>query len=229
MKSRHGRCVRLAMVLLVYALPVSSPAQQAIRGASDFPSIKLHEGAKDEGQFPKSDARLCLIGNPRTCFSLNPIRDKYGVTYFGLQPRAERVRLHSGGSLVLFSAYCGGGSGSAVRFALLRHEADGSLKDLLPLLTLSNQSDHALWDVPTVSVVPLLITADFIWEGMEAHYGSHFYQIRAYRYDPATDKYAQILEYQTGHQYRGFDNTSDDPFPLLKFERATILRKLAAR
>jgi hypothetical protein len=149
--------------------------------------------------------------------------------YFGLHPKAQRVPLTSGGSLVLFSANSGGGSGSSDRYALLRYERDGSLRDLLPAITLTNQSDHALWDVPTVSDMPLLVTADYLWGAMEAHYGSHYYEIRVYHYDPTTGKYAQILKYETGHQYRGFDNTSDDPFPLLKFERTTILRKLAAR
>jgi hypothetical protein len=96
------------------------------------------------------------------------------------------------------------------------------------VITLSNQSDHALWSVPTLSDMPLLVTADFIWEGMEAHYAPHFYEIRAYRYDRRIGTYAQILKYRTSRKYKGFDNL-DDPFPLLKFERATILRKLAAR
>lgn len=38
----------------------------------------------------------------------------------------------------------------------------------------------------------------------------------------------QILKYQTRRKYRGFDNF-DDPFPLLKYERASILQKLGAR
>ncbi|HWW22956.1 MAG TPA: hypothetical protein VNY78_03585 [Edaphobacter sp.] len=98
----------------------------------------------------------------------------------------------------------------------------------MPTLMLSNQSDHALWNVPTISDMPLLVTADFIWEGSEGHYGPHFYEIRAYRFSTRTGKYAQILKYQTSHKYRGFDNF-DDPFPLLKYEKSSILRKLGVR
>jgi hypothetical protein len=207
----------------------TSPAQQTALGILEFPKFRLYKGAADGPYFAASGARLCLGDDARTCFELHPIGHGDPESYFGLHPKAERIPLASGGSLVFFFANTGGGSGSTDRYALLQYERDGSLRDLLPAITLTNQSDHALWDVPTVSDMPLLVTADYLWGAMEAHYGAHFYEIRAYRYDPATGKYAQILKYETGHQYRGFDNTSDDPFPLLKFERATVLQKLAAR
>jgi hypothetical protein len=231
MRPKYRRYVTPLLTLAVCTIAAVSSAQTAVRTVSDFPPFRLHEGAKDEGGFPTSDAKLCIVVSSQTCFPLSPQRDKDDKDadfYFGLYPKAQRIPLRSGGSLVLFFADSGGGSGSSARFALLRYEPNGSLRDLLPTLMLSNQSDHALWNVPTISDMPLLVTADFIWEGSEGHYGPHFYEIRAYRFSTRTGKYAQILKYQTSHKYRGFDNF-DDPFPLLKYEKSSILRKLGVR
>jgi hypothetical protein len=218
-------------VLMLAACLVGSPspAQQAPPGVPEFPKFRLYKGAAYGPFFAASGARLCLSDDARTCFRLHSMGHGDVASDFGLYPKAQRVPLTSGGSLVLFFANSGGGSGSTDRYALLQYERDGSLRDLLPAITLTNQSDHALWDVPTVSPLPLFVTADVLWED-GAHYGPHYYEIRAYRYDPEIHKYAQILKYRTSRKYRGFDNSdSGYLFPLLKFERATILRKLAAR
>jgi hypothetical protein len=228
MRPKYRRYAARLLILVVCTIATVSCAQTTVRSVSDFPPFTVHEGAKDEGGFPTSDAKLCIVDSSQTCFSLSPQRglnDKDEDLYFGLYPKTQRIPLRSGGSLVLFFADCGGDSGSSARFALLRYERNGSLRDLLPTLMLSNQSDHALWDVSAASDMPLLVTADFIWEGLEGHYGSHFYEIRVYRYNTSTGKYAQVLKYQTSHKYRGFDNF-DDPFPLLKYEKSSILRKL---
>jgi hypothetical protein len=197
----------------------------------EFPRYKLIEGIKEDPYFATTGAQLCLADDLKTCFSLPPQKAKLNgeemVTQFGIMPEGQRVSIRAGGSLVLFFADSGGGSGSGARFALLRYRRDQPLYDLLPEIELSNQSDHALWDVPSVSPMPLLVTADLLWyDG--AHYGSHYYEIRAYRYKANIDKYEQILKYQTRRKYRGFDNF-DDPFPLLKYERASILQKLGVR
>jgi hypothetical protein len=216
-------------------LPISVSAAQASRTQSasemEFPRYKLIEGVKENPYFATTGAQLCLADGLKTCFRFSPqkteLNDEEMVTQFGLLPEGQRVSIRAGGSLVLFFADSGGGSGSADRFALLRYRRDQPLYDLLPEIELSNQSDHALWDIPRVSPMPLLMTADFLWEN-GAHYGSHHYEIRAYRYNADLDKYEQILKYQTKRKYRGFDNF-DDPFPLLRHERASILQKLGIR
>jgi len=219
-------------LFVLFQISVSVVWAQGIRrtNVGEFPRYKLIEGVKDGPYFAKTGAQLCLADSLKTCFSLSPQSESLSgeemVTQFGLMPEGQRVSICTGGSLVLFFADSGGGSGSAAKFALLRYHSDHPLYDLLPNLVLSNQSDHALWNIPSVSPMPLLITADFLWEG-GAHYGPHYYEIRAYRYNTKIDKYAQILKYRTSRKYRGFDNF-DNPFRLLKFERATILRKLAA-
>lgn len=182
--------LHLPFLLLISASAVW--AQETHRpDVSEFPRYKLIEGVKEDPYSTTTGAQLCLADGLKTCFSLSPQKETVNgeemTTQFGLMPEGQRVSIHGGGSLVLFSADSGGGSGSTDRFALLRYRRNYPLYDLLPEIELSNQSDHALWDVPSVSPMPLLATADFLWEG-GAHYGSHYYEIRAYRYNPNIDK-----------------------------------------
>ena len=89
---------------------------------------------------------------------------------------------------MLFNANCGGGSGSADRYVLLRSEPDGHFKNLLPEIIVTNQADVATSDLPTVSPLPVFVTADYLWGTMEAHYSSHFFEVRMYVYDGAADR-----------------------------------------
>jgi hypothetical protein len=221
--------LRLFVLLPILVSFVQAQRTHGAAGAMEFPRYKLIEGAKDGPYFAATGAQLCLADGLKTCFALSPQKAKFNgeemATQFGLMPEGQRISIRAGGSLVLFFADSGGGSDSGVKFALLRYRRDQPLYDLLPEIELSNQSDHALWDIPSLSPMPLLVTADFLWEGPEGHYGRHFYEIHTYRYNANIDKYEQILKYQTKRKYRGFDNF-DDPFPLLKYEKSSILRKL---
>src|SRR5450756_497353 len=197
-----SQCRRFIPLLMSMLLWIGHPLEGSEPAATtlEFPAYKIHPGHVERSNpyFPTTNARLCLVTGQRECFTLaSSVYAKHpdGDTFYGLLPKAMRVTLPSGGSLILFHANSGGGSGSSDRFVLLRYESDGHLNNLLPSLILSNQSDIALWDIPSVSSMPILATADFIWEGMEAHYGRHFYQIRAYRYDPRTERYRQVFKY----------------------------------
>lgn len=129
---------------------------------------------------------------------------------------------------MLFNANCGGGSGSADRYVLLRSEPDGHFKNLLPEIIVTNQADVATWNLPTVSLLPVFVTADYLWEGMEAHYSSHFFEIRIYVYDGAADRYKLRHEYRTAHKYPGIDNWEQAP-EVLERERGKIVEMLGAQ
>jgi hypothetical protein len=197
----------------------------------DFPKYRVYQGVIDEGNFPVSGARLCSTeGKPR-CFSLAHFgakSDEDSSSNFGLRARTQRLELDGGGSLVLFNANCGGGSGSADRYVLLRSEPDGHLKNLLPEIIVSNQADVAAWALPAVSPLPVFVTADFLWEGMEAHYSSHFFEIRMFVYDGATDRYILHRKYRTAHKYPGIDNWEQAP-EVLEREREKIVEMLGAK
>ncbi len=190
---------------------------------TEFPQYKVYQGVLDEDNFPISAARLCATeGRPR-CFTL--AHSGAEPDKFGLRAQSHRLKLDGGGSIVLFNANCGGGSGSADRYVLLRSEPDGHFKNLLPEITVSNQADVATWNLPTVSPLPVFVTADYLWGEMEAHYSSHFFEIRMYVYDGAADRYKLRHKYRTSHKYPGIDNWDQAP-EVLEKERGRIIEML---
>src|SRR5258708_5019261 len=71
---------------------------------------------------------------------------------FGLERKTERASVQGGGSLILFSAtFSGGGSGSLDELALLRYERDGTMRNLLPVVQVTEQGEHAIWQLPSIS------------------------------------------------------------------------------
>lgn len=196
-----------------------------------FPQYKVYQGILDEDNFPVSGARLCTTEGKSHCFTLahsGAKSDEDSWSYFGLRAKSQRLKLDGGGSIVLFNANCGGGSGSADRYVLLRSELDGHFKNLLPEIIVSNQADVATWDIPTASQLPVFVTADYLWEGMEAHYSSHFFEVRIYVYDGAADRYKLQHKYQTTHKYPGIDNWEQAP-EVLEKERGKIIEILRAK
>lgn len=189
----------------------------------EFPQYKVYQGALDEGNFPISSAQLCTTEGKAHCFTLSD--SGADPDYFGLRAKSQRLKLDGGGSIVLFNANCGGGSGSADKYVLLRSEPDGRLKNLLPGIVVSNQADVATWNLPTVSRLPIFVAADFLWEGMEAHYSSHHFEVQVYVYDEATDLYKLRVKYRTAHKYPGIDNWEQAP-EVLEGERGKIVEML---
>lgn len=183
----------------------------------EFPHYKVYQGILDEGNFPISGARLCTTEGKAHCFTLSD--SGADPDYFGLRAKSQRLKLDSGGSIVLFNANRGGGSGSSDKYVLLRSEPDGLLKNLLPEIVVSNQADVATWNLPAVSRLPIFITADYLWEGMEGHYSPHFFEVRMYVYDEATDRYKLRHKYRTAHKYPGIDNWEQAPEVLEREER----------
>jgi len=197
----------------------------------DFPRYRVYPGALDEDNQPISGARLCATeGKPR-CFTLAHAgigSDKDNWMYYGLRAKTQRLKLDGGGSLVLFNANCGGGSGSSDRYVLLRSEPDQSFKNLLPEIVVTNQADVAAWNLPTVSPMPVFLTADYLWGAMEGHYSSHFFEVRIYVYDPAMERYKLRHKYYTRHRYPGIDNWEQAP-EVLEKERGRIIEALRAK
>jgi hypothetical protein len=108
-----------------------------------------------------------------------------------------------------------------------RAEPNGQLKNLLPGVIVTNQADVAVWDLPTVSALPVFVTADFLWED-GGHYSPHFFEVRMYLYDPATDRYKLGHKYRTAHKYPGIDNW-DSPPEVLEKEWGRIIEVLGAQ
>jgi hypothetical protein len=212
-----------AMLLAVsYAQPLRQVRQ------IDFPSFKVLPGATDTDGFSTSGAKLCLLNAAGTCFQMPSHKEEASgsVTYeFGLDPIAEKHLLKDGGSLVLFSSqFSGGGSGTLDSLTILRFESDGKIVNLLPFVGITNQSDRAVWQIASVSNLPILVTADFYWMEGETHFSKHRYTVNAYRFDPGLDRYVKALSYRTSKKYPGLDEV--DRVDVLKTERGQILQRL---
>ena len=211
-----------AVVLAFCSLRILAQSADST-AVKEFPHYKVYQGLLNEDNFPISGARLCTTEDKTYCFTLSGTGA--APDYFGLRAKSQRLKLDSGGSIVLFNANCGGGSGSADKYVLLRYEPDGHLTNLLPRIVVSNQADVATWNLPTVSRLPVFITADFLWEGMEGHYSSHHFEVRVYIYDRTTDRYKLRQKYRTVQKYPGIDNWDQAP-EVLERERGEIVEML---
>jgi hypothetical protein len=77
--------------------------------------------------------------------------------------------------------------------------------------------------VPDASAYPILVHADFIWSEGESHFGRHYYDVEAWRFNPKLDKYSKAFSYRTARRYDGGDVT---PVHVLSSERQEILHHL---
>ena len=186
--------------------------------------------ADKDGCLPKTAARICL-GPAGTAHCYSPPSDKDYI--FGLEPKAEVVGRLNGKELTLFtSLFSGCGSGTLTSFALLTVK-DGEFVNLLPKVELTNQSEYKFWNLAQVSNLPVLVTADFIWDfesmkksnySQETHFAHHRYCIEAFVFDARSGRYIQKVRYETTKKYPGLGNV--DEIKVLSLERATIVAKL---
>jgi hypothetical protein len=192
-------------VCVVLTMPVAGKAQQTAAVVLQFPAYKVYPGKVDLDGLPTGAARLCLNAQPKHCYSLpNGRKDvQSGIEFkFGLEPKTERASVQGGGSLILFSStFSGGGSGTLDELALLRCERDGTMRNLLPVVQLTEQGDRAIWQLASVSPMPVLVTADYVWGDGESHFVQHIFEIRAYLYDLASQSYVEKMRYRTSRRY----------------------------
>jgi hypothetical protein len=177
----------------------------------------------DADGIPRTAAQLCIGSNAtRHCYA-PPTQ----APPFGLNPKTRSIRNASGTSLVLFTAESwAGGSGSLTILALL-DISDARLKNLLPELKVTNQSEYHLWNLPSISAMPVLVTADYVWADGETHFARHRYRVTSFVYDKQAGRYLQRDQYVTGKKYPGLD--AADEIKVLEPERASILAKLQRR
>ncbi|WP_188552229.1 hypothetical protein [Edaphobacter dinghuensis] len=197
-----------------------------------FPNFTVQKGQVDQDGFPISGAKLCISRRPGICYQMPSHTAMGNVTYeFGLDPHSERISAIEGNSWIFFSAmFSAGGSGTLTRFAMLRYEEDNggaSITNLLPYTGATDESEHAIWRISSVSKYPILVEADFIWGQGETHFDSpHFYTAETWTFDPKSDRYAKTLSYKTSKKYSGGDST---PIQVLESERRTILQRLQTK
>jgi hypothetical protein len=205
---------RFASTMLVCGLPLTLAAQYHL-----IPGPAGKDGCSGE-----KPARICLgAAGEAQCYA--PPNDKDFV--FGLDPKATPAGTLDGIPLTLFEAtFSGCGSGTLTHYSLLTVR-NGEFVDLLPKVELTNISEIRLWKLPALSALPVVVTADFIWDfkAGETHFDNHRYKIDAFLYDAATGMYLQKLDYETAKKYSSGDGL---PIQTLEAERTTILARLKA-
>jgi hypothetical protein len=202
----------LATLLLISTL---AHAQSHIR--SDF---RVEVPKCDEDGIPLKAARICF--SKTKCFA-PPTQNPP----FGLNPKAKEIKTSSGKRLVLFTAQSwGGGSGSLSYIALLDPSAR-ELSNLLPDVKITNQSDLNLWSLRSISPMPLVATADFLWEEGETHFSAHKYFVRVFLYNANENRYGLADSFTTSKKYAGLDDV--DKITVLNSEKANILERLKRR
>lgn len=222
---------RLALPGLALALVVAPPGGRIeaqttrllpfhFRGASLEMTVPA---AKDGGVAP---ARICILAAPRkACFSAG--RDTTAKLEFSFEPHAELVRIAPGRNGVLFRATASaGGSGSLTSLALLDFDGE-ELRNLLPTIALTNQSQYAFWREPGISPAVLLVTADYVWGAGETHFAPHRYRVTVYGFREGVGRYRQLERYTTTRKYAGLDDVNE--ISVLGPERPAILVRLKAR
>jgi len=207
----NGRFRLLAMVVTAFVGAATCTAQ-----------FHLLAGKLDSNGLPTTPARICPgASGTEHCYS--PPSDKYA---FGLGPRARTVGKLDGRDLILFAAtFSGGGSGTLTHLALLEQQSCDFV-NLLPTVELTNQSEYKMWNLPDVSKLPALVTADFVWDlkGGETHFAPHRYRVSMYIFDAKVGRYMQRVGYVTAGKYPGLDEK--DTVRVLDAERPTILARL---
>ncbi len=211
------------LILLMVCLNASANGQYRV-----FP------GNADADGLPTSPAKICPGASGEAhCYSPpGYMKD----AHFGLTPNAVNIGKYDGQDLILFTAkFSGGGSGDLTTLALLIPKDDG-FYNLLPKVHLTNQSEYKIWNLPKVSALPILVTADFIWDfdalkasngQKETHFAYHRYEINAYEFDLTTGRYEDRLGYKTQKKYPGLDDV--DEIHVIGAEKPEILARLNRR
>ena len=195
----------------------------AVEAASgQIAPYRVVNGETDSDGFPTTPARICISsGNGDQCYS--PPLPKAPLPPFGLSATAKDLKLATGAGLIVFTAESSsGGSGSLTSIALLENR-NGRLFDLLPSVTVTNQSEYRFWNLPTVSAMPVLVIADFVWREGETHFSQHHYRITTYAYPGKAGLTRSRTSTSRRRSYPGLDESDRDQG--VKEEKATIVRK----
>jgi hypothetical protein len=187
---------------LMFGKPQQSAV--AIWGLKHLVRVSTLAGHSDVTGTP-TPATLCAYsvagGATIDCFQARAS----GQVFFG-QPNLDFVSFTDSEKAVIFTArFDAGGSGSSSLWALLVFGQNGKWRNLLPVLTTSEQSDHLYWRSGDVSGFGLFSVADYIFEKGETHFGTHKYDIRTFEFCPSRGTYVLADQFITKETYPGLD------------------------
>lgn len=218
MVSARGLKVVISPLLFV-ALSTTSYSQAVPKFMGRKVTV-IDPGTDASGFEPKGPASICIEGPPvRQCYT--------APKGFGREPKLTVVRVEKDMQALLFSAGSHGVSGWSVHLALLQPGKGANLENLFAWddISVSNQNQHTLWDVPAIASSAIFVTAVLIWGPDEAHYGEHRYIISSYVRRPTLESDASYYylddQYMTARKYN-LDANAD----ILGTEKPAILARL---
>jgi hypothetical protein len=185
--------------------------------------IKAVPGAKSE-----TGAKLCVTVATRTsCYIAKvngkpfPIKPEWRAISVTGRPGVARYLLYTALREPFFSR-------QDKHMALLALDSGrGDLRDVLPPIILSEQSEYSIWQDNRFSPLPIVTTADFQWDiEKETHFGPHQYRVNTYLYDDK-GKYVVTDSYLTERRYPGLDDASQ--IAVIWGEMNTLRQHLAER
>lgn len=183
-------------------------------------TITITASEMEDEFFPKGPASICVDLQPkRQCYT--------APRAFGRDPAVEIVQVDRDTTAMLFSAQAGGVSGWSIHFALLQPGDGEKLENLFrPQIEVSNQSEHAIWDVLPISRAKIFVTADYIWGPGEGHYATHRYIVSSYVRFPPNELDDRSV-YHLADQYMTARKYDPEKSPaILTAEKPEVLARL---
>jgi pimeloyl-ACP methyl ester carboxylesterase len=232
---RTRTIVQLPLIVLVASgLYGQTPAEQVVTEFEGH-QVTLMKPGLDANDLAEETARVCFdVTSTPQCYSpQHEPGSGWGPDQpIGTFPELMPMNLGGGRSALLFTVVARSyGSGATVHYALLRPGRLGSIENLLPPdLVLSEISEQDFWSDPSISDAPLLVTADFVWNGIsEGHFSDHRFTVSAYTLaeDPnIPGRFNYVLEdrYLTARKYQIASPDASDH--VLDAERPEILARL---
>lgn len=223
-----NNAVTTNLVILLTLIAFAANAQ-SVSGNPTLPKFMGREvtvtaaETDDTGTDSKGPASVCIEGPPsRQCYT--------APGDFGRFPEVTALQLGKGVPGLLFSAGSGGVSGWEIHFALLHLSPETGLQNLfMPSVSVPNQSEHAIWNLPELSESPIIVIAGYVWGPDEGHYGEHRYIVSSYA--KRSSSLPEGLYYYLEDQYmttRGYDLEKSHILDSEKPEILTRLRRVKA-
>lgn len=192
-----------------------------LSGGTVMVHVKTEPGASD-GTTP---AKLCAASaNKSSCYPAVADNDRFPANpQFRLVARSKK---RGTAQWILFTAERQPFfSRQDHVLTLLALDSSLQLRNTLPSIVLSEQSETRVWYDPKLSPAPILSTADFVWNMQtETHFGQHHYRVRTYLWNEFSQSYRLSDEYVTVKQYPGFDEVED--VQVIEAELSTITTHL---
>ena len=169
---------------------------------TELPTVPAGEYIVREGEAGReiggegTPAQLCVdSAGIRHCFLFFDGNEAYDSN-----AEAHEVKLSSGGKLILLTAEHDISADSTVRSIALLANRGGELKNILSLK--HSIEDYAIWNLPDISRMPILLTAYSIWDmDTECHACAHRYTIASYVYNTLEAQYVQFDQLSTSAKY----------------------------